>query len=306
MAKYDVCALGCVCWDLVGTIEEYPAEDEKAAIQRFVQMGGGRSGTAAAAVAALGGSVAIFGRVGDDEFGENIRAEFGEQGVATDGLEVMPGESSQFAFCAAQPATGTRAIFYKHGSMAKMGAEDVDPDALTDCGCLVLDTHHMAASIAGAKLAREKGIPVVLDAERVQPGLEELLAAADYPALPAALVAALGEGNEETGRAQIMAKGPAALVVTRGADGADVYTAAGEFHQPAFAVPQVFDTTGAGDVFHGAYGYCLALGMELAEAVAHASATAALSTIALGGRGYLPAMPEVKALVYGLGSLCSR
>ena len=304
-ATYDVCALGCVCWDLVGTVEHYPELDEKAPIGRFVQHGGGRAGTAAAAVAALGGEVAVFGRIGDDTFGQYILDEFASTAVNTDGVETVSGAQSQFAFCVAHEATGKRTIFYKHGSMARLGADDVDLAALTDCRCLLIDSHHPHAALAAAQQARSQGVPVVLDAERIEPHLDALLAAVDYPVLPESLVAALGDDDEASGIEQIMHHRPAALVVTRGADGAELYSADEHLYQPAFAVPQMVDTTGAGDVFHGAFAYALALGHDLQECLKLASATAALSTTALGGRGHLPSMAETRALSEGMCGLCS-
>ncbi len=301
-ATFDVCALGCVCWDMLGTVEHYPALDEKVALLEFTQHGGGRAGTAAAAVVAMGGQVAVFGRTGDDRFGEYILAEFATLGVNTNGLEIIVGESSQFAFCVAHRQTGERTIFYKHGSMPRIAADEIDLDALTDCRCLLVDSHHPGASIGGARVARAKGVPVVLDAERPEPRLDELFAASDYIIVPAGLVETLGEADETLGRQQMLRHGPAALVVTRGAEGADVYHGQDSFHQPAFSVPEVIDTTGAGDVFHGAFAYCVALGYDLARCAAFASAAAALSTTALGGRGHLPSMAEVKALVHGLDS----
>jgi len=299
---FDVCALGCVCWDLLGTVEHYPALDEKVPLLEFTQHGGGRAGTAAAAIVAMGGQVAIFGRISDDKFGEYILEEFAATGVNTDGLEIIPGESSQFAFCVAHRQTGQRTIFYKHGSMSRISADGIDLDALTDCRCLLIDSHHPGASIAAAKVTRAKGVPVVLDAERLEPRLDELFATSDYIIVPAGLVEALEEEDEAAGRSLLLRHNPTALVVTRGADGADVYQGQDSFHQPAFLVPEVVDTTGAGDVFHGAFAYCVALGYELADCVASASAAAALSTTALGGRGHLPLMAEVKALVHGPNS----
>ncbi|HCU38153.1 MAG TPA: hypothetical protein DGT21_22805 [Armatimonadetes bacterium] len=303
---WDVCALGCVCWDTVGTVTEYPGPDEKASLGALVQQGGGRAGTAAAAVAALGGSVRIFGRLGDDDFGTQIVAEFARQNVDTGGLDIVAGESSQYAFCVAHEQTGQRMIFYKHGSAERLTADDVDLDALTDCRCLLVDSHHPGAAIAAAQTARERGVPVVLDAERPQDELGELLACIDYMVLPRSLVEQLGDGDEARGIAELMGHSPKALVITRGAAGCDVHTADGHFHQPAFTVPKVIDTTGAGDVFHGAFAYFVSQEYSLAETVAFASATAALSTTALGGRGHLPSLSEVKSLVYGLGSTCSN
>ncbi|MFP3902780.1 MAG: carbohydrate kinase family protein [Armatimonadota bacterium] len=306
MPRFDVCSLGCVCWDLTATVKRYPALDEKVPLEEFTQHGGGRSGTAAAACAALGGTTAIFGRIGDDTFGEYISEEFERQGVDTCGLQVIAGETSQFAFCVAHEPTGKRTIFYKHGSFERMEADDVDLQLLTDCRCLLVDTHHIGAAIAGAQAAGDRGVPTVMDAERPQEGLMELIGVTDHVIIPFHLAETLGEGDTDAGVEVIMQKEPESLVLTRGEQGADVYTGEGSFHQPAYEVPTVIDTTGAGDVFHGAFAYGISQGLDFPETVAFASATAALSTTALGGRGHLPSSAEVRALMEGLSSLCSR
>jgi sugar/nucleoside kinase (ribokinase family) len=306
MPEFDVCCLGCVCWDLTATVELYPELDEKVPLEEFTRHGGGRSGTAAAACAALGGKTAIFGRIGDDQFGRYISEEFQEQNVDIGALEIVPGANSQFAVCVAHKPTGKRTIFYKHGSFDRMGADDADLDRLTDCTCLLVDSHHMQAATAAAKRARQQAVPVVLDAERPQEGLMELMGTTDYVIIPAHLCATLGDGDEEAGQEHILKSGAKTLVLTRGADGADAYTGGDAIHQPAFDVPHVVDTTGAGDVFHGAFARGVSIGYDLEENLAFASATAALSTTALGGRGHLPSRAEVRALIEGLDSLCSR
>jgi len=82
-----------------------------------------------------------------------------------------------------------------------------------------------------------------------------------------------------------------------GSRGATAFTRDGQLHQPAFQVQPAVDTTGAGDVYHGAFAYGLALGYELEHNLAFSAAAAALSCRALGGRGALPTLAEVEALL---------
>ena len=298
MPKFDVCALGCACWDYVGIVECYPELDEKALLTDLIQMGGGLSATAMCAVAALGGKAAMFGRMGDDDFGDKIQRAFAAEGVNTDGLEVLPGVTSQFAFCVAHRETGRRSIFWKPGSYQRLGPGEVDLEALTDCKCLLVDHHHLRAATEAAHYARAKGIPVVGDIERLQPGDKEFIAAVDYPILPRGFVRELsGEQDLEAGARYCQSLGAHTVIITCGPEGVLAFAGDRRLHQPAYCVQPVVDTTGAGDVFHGAFAYGLALGHGLEENLQFAGAAAALSCRALGGRGALPTRAQVAELL---------
>lgn len=298
MPRFDVCALGCCCWDYVGIVEEYPELDDKALLSDLIEMGGGLSATAMSAAAALGAQAAIFGRVGDDDFGRKILGAFDREGVNAEGVEVLPGITSQFAFCVAQRDTGHRTIFWKPGTYQRWTAGEVDLAGLTDCKALLLDHHHLGAATEAARYARERGLPAVGDIERLQPGDREFLAAIEYPILPRGFVREIsGEQDLSAAARWVQALGPRTVIVTCGSEGVLAFEGARCVRQPAFTVEPVVDTTGAGDVFHGAFAYGLALGYGLEENLAFASATAALSCRGLGGRGALPTRAEVEELL---------
>jgi len=294
-ATFDVCALGCCCWDYLGIIPRYPALDEKVAMSELSMQGGGQAGTGIAAVARLGGRAAIIGRIGDDEFGRHIRESFEADGVDTRWLAAVPGATSQFAFCAIDQASGQRTIFYIHGTKGKFAPEDLDCAALLDCHCLLVDGHHNVAAAAVVRWAREAGVPVVLDLERPQEEDEALVSGASHPVVPERFALEFtGEGDVEAAGRAMLALGPEVVVITRGPEGCLAFTAEGVIHQPALPVAPIVDTTGAGDVFHGAFAYGIALGYELRENLRFASAVAALKCRALGGRAGIPTMAEVR------------
>lgn len=301
MPTFDVIGIGCVCWDFVTRVTRYPLLEEKAGIEELLQQGGGPTSTGLVAVARLGGKAAIWGRVGDDDFGDKCRAEFLVEGVDTTHLGTVPGCTSQFAFCVAEEGTGRRAIFWKPGNMDKLDPEALDRAAVTDCKCLLIAAHHVKACIRAANWAREAGIPVVLDLERPGPDDDALLAVTDHPILPAEYMqrrfdaadplAAAASFQRELGRP---------LIVTLGPEGSVLLDGDRTHHQPAFVVSPIVDTTGAGDVYHGAYAYGLTLGYDVEYNMRFAAAVAALKCRALGGRTGIPRLPEVGALLAAL------
>lgn len=299
---FDVIALGCCCWDYLGLIPRYPALDEKVAISELSMQGGGQAGTAVATVARLGGRGAIFGRIGDDEFGRHIRESFEAEGVDTRGLMEVAGATSQFAFCAIAAAGSKRTIFYAHGTKGKFAPEELERAALLDCCCLLVDGHHNVAAAEAVRWAREEGVPVVLDLERPQEQDEALVSHASHPVLPERFAREFtGARDPEAAAREILARGPEVVVVTRGPEGCLAVTAQGTIHQPALPVEPIVDTTGAGDVFHGAFAYGIALGYDLAENLRFASAVAGLKCRRLGGRAGIPTMAEVRQFLAQVG-----
>jgi sulfofructose kinase len=92
----------------------------------------------------------------------------------------------------------------------------------------------------------------------------------------------------------LMSRGAHTVVITDGTAGSHGWTADGQnCHQPAFEV-QVQDTTGAGDVYHGAFVVGLLEGWPLGRNMTFASATAALKCMRVGGRAGIPSMSEVQ------------
>jgi ribokinase len=274
--------------------------DEKAGLEVLLQQGGGPTSTGLVAVARLGGKAAIWGRVGDDDFGAKCLAEFATEGVDTAHLEVIAGKTSQFAFCVAEEGTGRRAIFWKPGNMGKLDPEALDRAAVTDCKCLLIAAHHVKASIRAAGWAREAGIPVVLDLERPGPDDDALIAVTDHPILPAEYLTRRFEADDPLGAAAAFHRELGRpLIVTLGPEGSVAFDNGETHRQPAFPVENVVDTTGAGDVFHGAYAYGLTLGYEVARNMRFAAAVSALKCRALGGRTGIPSMAEVEGLLGG-------
>jgi sulfofructose kinase len=104
-----------------------------------------------------------------------------------------------------------------------------------------------------------------------------------------------GEALLDVARA-LRDEGPRVVVVTEGEHGSWCASPEGEFHTPAFEPPRVVDTTGAGDVFHGAFLFGRAQGWDLRRSLKVAAATASLKCRALGGRAGIPTLPEALEL----------
>lgn len=288
--RFDVLGLGGAALDLLGIVRYYPQPGEKTELTAFEEQGGGQAGTAMVAVARLGGRAAVVGTNGDDDAGGKIQRGFLEEGVDASHLQTDPGSRSHIAFCFILEESGDRAIFFDRGNKRRLEPPDLDRAFMTDCGCLLFDTHHWKAAGTAATWAREAGIPVVTDLERPTPENENLLRLGTHHIMPEHYVLEYtGESDPEAAAAKLLGEfQPEVLVVTRGARGSVAYCGGERLTQPAYPVEPVVDTTGAGDVFHGAFAYGLTLGYDLATNLEFAALVAALKCRALGGRAGIP------------------
>jgi sugar/nucleoside kinase (ribokinase family) len=166
-----------------------------------------------------------------------------------------------------------------------------------DLSRFIVDHSGLRGMLRAARIARSAGIAVVGDFEHRHPGpFEELFALTDHLVLPIEFARLLtGAADGPTAAEALWNETRAAVVVTVGAEGAWYVSAehpGGARHQPAFRVEAV-DTTGCGDVFHGAYAAALSRGLGVADRVRVASAAAAIKATRPGGQKGIPSAAEI-------------
>ena len=269
-----------------------PVRDTRAADVQL--QGGGMTGTALVAAARLGARAQLWGAVGDDWAGRMILRDLDAEGVDVSHVAVVAGAAGPLVLVCVDEPTGQR--HFQYGRGLKFDARPPGlTEALAEAGCLLVDGFCPSAARAAAAEARRIGVPVVADVGGLSDAMRDLLGLVDY-----AIV------NEPTGRKldadprraceQIRALGPTTAAITLGDRGSVCLGDAGYVETPAFAV-DVVDTTGAGDVFHGAFCHGLVTGLDLTDNLLFSSAVAALKCRQLGGRAGCPTLPEVTAFL---------
>ncbi len=150
------------------------------------------------------------------------------------------------------------------------------------------------AGLAAARWAKEAGITVVLDGDTMRDGIDEpvkltdvLIASRNFA------VKFTGEDNPRKAIIKMHSLGPEIVGVTLGADGCVLSKGTNVLHKPAFKV-DVVDTTGAGDVFHGAFIYGLLKGWSLETTAQFSSAVSAIKCMKLGGRAGISSLGKMK------------
>jgi len=292
-------------------------------MRRLVIQGGGLTATAAVAMARLGAQVRLLTRVGDDDIGRRVFDELRNEGIDLSGSVVVPGAATPCSMVMVDPDTGDRTIY--HFSGAGLDCEKWEPEVgfVASSRALVVDAFWREAALAAAKAARAAGVSVVADfapgadveelaglvgvfivpeswcAARAGPG-----AGPESPGSLGAAVGALTRGAQDCEQALrlLHSYGASIAVITAGRLGCWYSSASESGHCPAFEV-EVIDTTGAGDVFHGAFAYALARQWEVSRCVEFASAVAALKCRALGGRAGIPNLGETLDFLRAHGQL---
>ncbi len=297
---FDVVGFGLNSIDLVTVIAEYPAVNTKQRLQRFARLPGGQIATAMATCARLGWRARYIGSFGDDDLGALSKESLTSVGVDISAARTVVGATNQFAVILVDGRSGERTVLWDRDPALTVQPIDVPRDAVVSGRMLIVDCHQTAASARAARYAREAGIPTIIDVEKVRPGIADLLQNIDViiaaQEFPTALTGheQLGAAIEAIGREF----GAAVVTVTLGAEGTLTWCSGREIRTPAFQVDCV-DSTGAGDVFRGAFAAgCLRSPEEdLEDVLTYANAVAALNCRALGSRGGIPTPDEVDQLL---------
>jgi sulfofructose kinase len=292
--KYDVLGLGVVSVDDLLFVDQYPKPDGKAAVQRRERQCGGLTGTALVAAARLGARCAYAGTLGRDALSAYALAGLRAANIDARHVQRVDRARPVHSVIIVDATHHTRNIFYDKRFAS--GAAPAHPPAavIRSARVLFVDLRGVDGMIRAAKIARAAGIPVVADFDReTETRFDELYALVDHLIVPERF--ALRRTKTRTAGAAVkkLREGKEAVVVTRGSKGCVYADKTGVAALPAFKV-NVVDTTGCGDVFHGAYAAELARGSGLRERVRIASACAAIKAGHAGGQAGIPRRRQVE------------
>ena len=295
----DVIGVGYACLDYLVRIPRLPAWEDRVPVAEFGRQGGGPAGTAIYAAARLGSRTGFVDRVGDDEVGAWIRDDFARAGVDLTHFSLEPGAVSPLTIVMVDASTGQRSFLVHRGSAAHIRDDEIDLAYLASAKYVHLDGIQPGAALAAARAARRVGVPVSLDGsdvvEGIPPVMRQLVEFSDLVIAARSFAEHLtGERDPAEMARAMLGFGPKIAVVTLAERGSVLATRDALIRQPGFRV-KVVDTTGAGDVYHGAFLHGLARGWPLDRVQEFACLVAALKCTRLGGRAAIPTIEEVDA-----------
>ena len=334
---FDVVGVGANSVDYVYRLPEFPRPDSPAAKLRIAHHAiscGGQTATTMCTCASMGLRSRYVGATGNDDNGRLIRDELRRRGVDTAYVAVRDARNA-FAVILLDETLGERVVLWDRSPQLDLTPAEIDPALIRDARLLHVDDVDVEASIRAALVAREAGVPVTSDIEHVGDRTDALIAAVTVPIFAEHVLEPLtGESDPERalraiGRRTVRlpstplrpgrpdttydeARGPSPsarrqgpfgpcsgmLCVTLGSRGAMLLVGDRLHHEPAFPVA-VSDTTGAGDVFRGAFIAALLRGDAPEDILRFANAAAAVSCTRLGAIPGVPTLADVETLLGG-------
>lgn len=309
---FDVVGVGANSIDYVYRLPAFPAPhgpSSKLRITHHAVSPGGQTTTALCTCVAMGLEATYIGATGNDDNGERLRDELINRGVDV-GQTAIRDSNNAFAVILITEGQGERVVLWDRNPDLDLEPEEIDPHVIRAARLLHVDDVDENAAIRAAVIAREGGVPVTSDIERVGARTDELLRAVTIPIFAEHVLQALtGEADFERGlravrKAKVLSDAASSqsgnprhdiVCVTLGARGAMLLHGDQIHHQRGLPV-DVVDSTGAGDVFRGAFIAALLRGDTPQDILRFANTAAAISCTRRGAISGIPTLAEIRAL----------
>ena len=296
--QFDVVGVGLNATDTMLILPRFPSYGGKEPFREEILSVGGQVASAIVACQTLGLRTKYIGTVGDDYRGRVQLKSLQESGVNIDHVEVREGCANQSAYILIDESTGERTVLWRRDDCLRLEPEEITEEKIACARLLHIDGHDTPAVARAAQIARKHNIPVTVDVDTIYHGFEQVLPYVDYLIASTNFPVQWTNERDPFKALDLIQKeyGMRVAAMTLGAHGS-LALCSGRFHySPAFVVNCV-DTTGAGDIFHGAFGYGALQGWDLDRILDFSNAMAALNCKALGARGGVRPAADAEELV---------
>ena len=299
MPQWDVVGVGANSVDYVYRLPAYPEPEgprSKLKISSHRISCGGQIATTLSTCAAMGLRAKYVGAVGADGNGQRLLAELHHRGIDTSNTVVREALNAYAVILIAEDV-GERVVLWDRSEALALNPHELPAEAIVSARALHVDDVDQDAGIAAARIARQAGVIVTSDIDRVTDRTEELIATVTIPIFAEHVPPALtGEKDPERALRRLRRTHAGLLCVTLGAHGSMLLDGDCPHHQPAFPITPV-DTTGAGDVFRGAFIVALLRGDAPADILRFANAAAAVSCTRTGAIDSVPSSADAQSLI---------
>ncbi|HZT70773.1 MAG TPA: PfkB family carbohydrate kinase [Terriglobia bacterium] len=294
----DIAGLGLNATDTVLMVREFPPLGGKERVVSLSRQAGGQVATALVACQRLGLRARYIGKVGDDEAGRFQLQSLRSEGIDVGYTRVSRGAATQFGLIVVDQKTGERTVFWDRDERLAVTPQELKPEAITTARLLHVDGCDSDACAVAARWARKAGIPVMADLDTVYKKVEQIFPLIDYLIASANFLPAVTGHNDPFRVLEYMAREYNIRMpgMTLGRDGALIYSGGKFYYSPGFVVETV-DTTGAGDIFHGAFAYGLLAGWTIERILDFSNAMAGLNCTRVGARGGIATLAEAEKLM---------
>ncbi len=283
-----VVGIGAATWDSLWLVDSFSADERVTQVLAHAEMSGGPVATALCVLGSLGHSAALIDVQGDDAASALIRADLEKDGVSTDHLQSHPGATSPAATVTVRCGDGARQILYAPSSAGEPQLRQSERNLIAGAHLLHINGRHELAATEAVQWAQAQGVTISFDggAGRYRESVRGLFEASHLRIVAYDFARRYTGLEDRELMLDRLIEGPAQLaVITEGTRGSWVALPDGtRLHQPAHIVSPVVDTTGCGDVFHGAFLHGWLCGWEAGRCAEFASQLAATNALGLGGK----------------------
>jgi sulfofructose kinase len=293
--SFDVVGIGENSVDTVLRLPAAVGPNAKLPILSRHLSPGGQVTTTLATCASLGMNTAYIGVFGDDEEGATLRETLEQHGVDTS-HSVVREVRNRSALILVDEQSGDRTVLWERDPRLALRPSELPRDVIARTKLLHVDDVDPDAAIVAAQVARRAGAAVTSDLDRAGDHTTALLAEVSVAIFAESLPSALtGQADPERALRALRRSYGCVLCVTLGSRGSMMLIDDALHQAPAFPV-SVADTTGAGDVFRGAFIFSMLRGDVPDEILRFANAAAAFSCTREGALNGVPALSDVIAL----------
>lgn len=290
-----VLCIGHSSWDMTVPVDDYPIENTKYRFNEKYQAGGGPASNAAYLLGKWGIDTVIATVVGSDDFGTKIKKEFQDLNMSTDYIETTYDKDTSFSFILINKKNGNRTVFNvatEHPMLKKYNYE-FTPDII------LTDGHDYGASQSA--ISKNPNAISVIDAGRITPELLELCKYVKYIVCSKGFAETVTNLKFDYNNPQSLVniynklqnKYPNSIIVVTLEEHGALYQSGNQIKIMPGLKCDAIDTTGAGDIFHGAFVYGLANNFDIDKTITLANIAAGLSVQKMGSRLSMPTLSEV-------------
>ena len=300
MKEYRVVGVGHSCLDKICTVENYPREDDSTHITSILTQGGGAVATALVALSRLGVPTLFIGNGGFDNVTDEIEKLFVMDGVGCNLIRRKDCHGLE-SFVMVNPANGSRTKFPQRDTNPGIEWNSQLEEIIKGADILHLDGTNWENAYSAASIAKKHGVTISLDGCSMQKDNEKnirlasmsdiLIMNSKYP------LRVSGKDTYEDALLEMSTWGPKVVVATLGNKGSLAVKDGKIVEYGIYKEENVLDTTGCGDVFHGAFLASWLEREDLDFAIKFAAITSGLKTRKMGGRAGIPNRDQVLEII---------
>ncbi len=283
--------MGHLCQDIICEMAHFPERGHSNHALKTLISAGGAASQAMVAYSRLGGDAGFAGNIGRDSIGRELIKGLRDEGVDTSFLRPLEGVQSGFSIVLTEKNSGERTFVVHRPAYKSIRFDPLFREYLSSAKCLHIDGTNMQEHLRAAAFAREKGLLVSYDGCSMRQDREKtkkLISLTDILIMNEQFPCWITGANDlRDAMLELAAWGPKVIIATRGEKTVFSLENGSVAEYMTFKV-EVTDTTGAGDVFHGAFLFAYLRGRALADCIRFACAVSAISCTGLGGRAGIP------------------